>query len=193
MITRLFLFTALTLSALCSWARETASNDTLGIFAVYADSMQRMEKINHSKVKTSGALGSMMTMGLTKTKAKLEFRGKTSPYHFDNAAHFRIYFGTTNISQAAQYYMFSGSYSIRDFGIAKFEVKKNKRLMQGMTTSLINTDIGVELSEDVKIKTNELRPGVYDMTVNGAPGEYCIVFTGSGYPGFTGVFDFTIE
>ena len=193
MITRLFLFTVLTLSALCTWAKGTASNDTLGIFAVYADSMQRMEKISHSKVKASGALGSMMTLGLSKTKAKLEFRGKTSPYHFDNAAHFRIYFGTADIAQMAQYYMFSGSYSIRDFGIAKFEVKKNKRLMQGMTVSLINTDIGVELSEDVKIKTNELRPGVYDMTVDGAPGEYCIVFTGTGYPGFTGVFDFTIE
>lgn len=193
MMTRLFLFTVLTLSALCSWAKGTASNDTLGIFAVYADSIQRMEKISHSKIKTSGALGSMITMGLAKTKAKLEFRGKTSPYHFDHSAHFRFYFGATDTSQVAQHYMFSGLYSIRDFGIAKFEVKKNKRLMQGMTTSLINTDMGAELSEDVKIKTNELRPGVYDMTIEGAPGEYCIVFTGTGYPGFTGVYDFTIE
>ena len=45
----------------------------------------------------------------------------------------------------------------------------------------------------MQVETKEIRNGVYDISVKGKPGEYCLMFTANGTGGFGGVFDFTIK
>jgi agmatine/peptidylarginine deiminase len=90
--------------------------------------------------------------------------------------------------------MFSNNYSIRDFAVSKFIVKKNKRqLVQGTYSLWGGSDTGVKADDTVKVTSKQIRDGVYDIVVSAQPGEYCFVFTNNGAGGFNSVFDFTIK
>lgn len=171
----------------------TSAGDTVGIYAVNDGRYILMEPINFKGVKAN-FLGTALTYGIAKSKMKVEFSGSTSPYQFKGNAHFKIYFGNVPANKAARYYMFSPSYTIRDFSVAKFSVKKNKRqLVQGSYSLFSGMNSGLETSDDVKIITRPLRDGVYDVEVQATPGEYCFAFTTNGIGGFSTVFDFTIK
>lgn len=187
---RKFLATcALSILSVCTYAQ----NDTLGVFAMHGNEMVRMEKITHQAVKGSGGLASMASFGLAKIKAKLEFKDATSPNQFEGAATLRLYFGKGTTEEMIKNYMFTSAYSIKDFSVAQFEVKKGKRMLTGVSSSLMGSSVGVAEAEDLNITTKEIRSGVYDITVSGKPGEYCLMFTANGTGGFGGVFDFTIK
>ena len=169
------------------------TGDTVGIYAYNTDKPQCMESIKYVGMK-SNAIGSALSYGIAKTKLKLLFDGATSPYAFSGKAHFRIYFGMVPALKAQRLYMFSSSYTIRDFGISKFKVKKNQRLLtQGSFSLWGGTKSGIETDETVKIDSKEIRDGVYDVTVTANPGEYCFVFTNNGAGAYNSVFDFTIK
>lgn len=51
----------------------------------------------------------------------------------------------------------------------------------------------METADDVVVSSTKLKEGVYDVTVNAKPGEYCIVFNVNGVGAYTSVFDFTIK
>lgn len=173
-------------------AAQTES-DTIGLFAIHGDEYVRMDKITYRKIKGTGGLGSMLSMGLAKVKAKMEFDKATSDNVFDGTAHFRFYFGNPPLNDVQNLYMFSPNFSIKDFDVARFEQKKKSRLLTGVTASILGTSVGVASADDISISTKEIRKGVYDVDVSGQPGEYCIMFVGNGTNGFGGVFDFTIK
>lgn len=167
--------------------------DSVGIYADIDGSYQLMESIKFTGVK-SNALGSALSYGIAKTKLKVEFAGTTSPYSFVGKAHFRMYFGMVPVSKAQRFYMFSDNYTIRDFAVSKFVVKKNKRqLVQGSYSLWTGVSSGLETTNDVTVSSTKLKDGVYDVIVEGKPGEYCIVFTNNGIGGYSTVFDFTIK
>lgn len=105
----------------------------------------------------------------------------------------RMYFGNPSPQQMMNLYMFTPTYSIKNFDVARFDVKKGKRFLTGVTASITGSSVGVASAEDIQIETKELRSGVYDVTIKGKPGEYCLMFTANGTGGFGGVFDFTIK
>lgn len=186
------LFLLLLLSfPLLSFAQN--ANDTVGLFAVHGKKYEQMDKIMYRKIKGSGGLGAALSMGLAKVKAKMEFSKATSDNVFNGSAHFRFYFGNPPINKIQDLFMFSKNFSIKDFDIARFEKKKNSRLLTGASSSLLGSSVGVASADDLTIKTKEIRSGVYDVEVSGEPGEYCIIFVGNGANGFGGVFDFTIK
>lgn len=168
--------------------------DTAGIYVLTSEGYRFMEPVKYTGIKTN-ALGTALSYGIAKTKVKLEFAGATAPYKVSSPAKFRIYFGMVPASKVQKLYMFSSSgYSIRDIAISQFKVKKNKRqLVQGSYSLWGGSSTGVETDQSVNIETNEVREGVYDVTVTAAPGEYCFVFTAQGIGGFSPVFDFTIQ
>jgi hypothetical protein len=169
------------------------AGDSVGIYAVIDGCNQPMEAINYVGVKTN-ALGSALSYGIAKTKVKVEFAGKTSPYVFTGKAHFKMYFGMVPASKAQRLYMFSSNYTVRDFSVSKFVVKKNKRqLVQGSYSLWGGSNSGLETADDVVVSSTKLKEGVYDVTVNAKPGEYCIVFSVNGVGAYTSVFDFTIK
>lgn len=167
--------------------------DTVGIYAVLNGVVTPMEKITHQAIKGSGGLASVATFGVAKIKSKLEFNGETSPYQFDKEATIRLYFGNPALQNISKLYMFTPTYSAKDFDIARFEVKKKKRMLTGVSASILGSSVGVTSADNLQISTTELRPNVYDIKVKGKPGEYCVMFTGNGTGGFGGVYDFTIK
>lgn len=169
------------------------AGDTVGLYSFSEDKPQLMEPIKYTGIKMN-TLGAALSYGIAKSKMKMEFAGTTSPYVFTGKAHFLLYFGIVPANKAVRYYMFSNNFSIRDFAVAKFSVKKNKRLLvQGSYSLWSGSNTGLKTDDDVKITSKQIRDGVYDITVSALPGEYCFVFTNNGVGAFNSVFDFTIK
>ncbi len=167
--------------------------DSVGVWAISDNSLSRIDRITHRSVKGSGGLASMATLGISKIKAKLEFKGATSEHAFSNTASLRVYFGNPPLQQMQNLYMFTPAYSIKNIEVARFEVKKGKRLLTGVSASLLGSSIGVSSADDMLIEVKEVRACVYDITISGKPGEYCLMSNANGTGGFGGVFDFTIK
>lgn len=174
---------ALTLANLTAYAQ--VPTDSVGIFAIVDNQVVRMDKISHQAIKGS--------VGIAKVKSKLQYKGNTSPTHFKGTATFRMYFGTPQTADIVNLYQFTANYSAKDFEVARFDVKKNARLLTGVTASLFGSSVGVASADDLDVTVKELRPKVYDISITGKPGEYCFMFVANGTNGFAGVYDFTIE
>lgn len=175
--------------ALCVCALQLSAqtpSDSVGVYTVNADGINPMELINYKNTKIS--------RGFMSAKAKLEFDGATSPNHFKGTAKFRIYFGQPSPNDMVRLYMFMPNYSIKDFGVGQFEVKKKNRLLTTANMSVFSGgNAGAKQTENLSYEVIEVHPGVYDVIVTGKPGEYCIMHTFRGSAGYGGVFDFTIE
>ena len=89
--------------------------------------------------------------------------------------------------------MFTPSYSVKDFSVGKFEVKKGVRYLTTAKISIIGSTIGAGEAKGVTVQSTKLRDNVYEITVTGPAGEYCIMPVLNGVAGYAGVFDFTIE
>lgn len=174
-------------------AQSQTPADSVGVWAVNNGSYSRIDKITQQGVKGSGGLASAATFGIAKTKAKLEFKGETSEHPFSGVALLRLYFGNPPLEQMTNLYMFTPAYSVKNFDIARFEVKKGKRYLTGVSASITGSAVGVSSADDLQTDIKEVRAGVYDIKVTGKPGEYCLMFTANGAGGFGGVFDFTIK
>lgn len=184
---------ALATTLVCLTTTAQVPADSVGIFAVYDNQITRMDRITHIAIKGSGGLASAVTFGVAKIKAKLQFKGATSQNQFHDTAKFRMYFGMPPLERMANLFMFSPNYSAKNFGTARFEVKKDYRFLTGVSTSILGSSMGVSSADDLQITTTEIRPGVYDIIVKGQPGEYCFMLMAYGAGGFGGVYDFTIK
>lgn len=165
--------------------KAQAPTDSVGVYAVQESGVSPIDLLNYKNVKAS--------VGFASVKTKLEYKGKTSPHHFKGTAKLRIYFGSQTSPSPSWMRMFSPQLSIDEIGIGKFEVKKDSRLLTTMSAKPFRANAGAKETKDVKCQIAEIRPGVYELTISGKPGEYCLMnmlMSGSGY---NGVFDFTIE
>ena len=162
-----------------------AQTDSIGVYVVRGSALDRVEILNYSATKIS--------KGFMKAKAKLEFNGAASANQFSTAATFRLYFGVPSPYETAKYYMFTPSYSAKDFGVGRFEVKDDKRYLSTAVVSIVGGKLGADSAEDLSIETTKLRDNVYEITVSGPAGQYCIMPIINGTAGYTGVFDFSLE
>ena len=177
-----FIVTA-ALSAFCACAY--AQTDSIGIYKVDNAGISRIEAARPAYTKISA--------GLIKSKAKVVFNGASSQNRFRGSATFRLYFGTPSPYEAAKYFMFTPSYSVKDFMVGKFEVKKENRYLTTASASIVGSKIGVSTAKAVNVEYRRLRDNVYEITVTGPAGEYCIMPVLNGTAGYAGVFDFALE
>ena len=144
-----------------------------------------MTPIKYKNIKISGTF--------SKT-ARLEFADAKSQNRFTGTAKFKFVFGAVDAYHSMTHYMFAPMYSVNDFGIAQFEVKKDKRYLATVKIKPFGTSsTGVKESDRVKATTQELEKGVYIMEITAEPGEYCIIFNSMGTGGYSGTFDFGID
>jgi len=163
-----------------------AQTDSIGVYAVRGTVMERIEVLNYKQTKISASP--------IKSKAKLAFDGASSSAHFKGVATFRLYFNTPSPYDVAKYYMFTPSYTAKDFGVGKFDVKKGIRYLTTSSFSVIGgSTIGAGEAKGVVVQMEKIRDNVYEITVTGPAGEYCIMPVIQGLSGYTGVFDFTIK
>ena len=176
-----FIVTA-ALSTFCAFAY--AQTDSIGIYKVDNAGISRVEAARPALTKISGVF---------KTKAKVVFNGSSSQNRFKGSATFRLYFGIPSPYDAAKYFMFTPSYSVKDFSVGKFEVKKENRYLTTASVSIVGSKIGVSAAKDVSVEYRQLRDNVYEITITGPAGEYCIMPVLNGTAGYAGVFDFALE
>ena len=170
------------LLALCACAY--AQTDSIGIYKVDNAGISRIEAARPAQTKISVGL---------KSKAKVAFNGAFSQNRFRGSATFRLYFGTPSPYEAAKYFMFTPLYSVEDFMVGKFEVKKENRYLTTASASIVGSKIGVSTAKAVNVEYRRLRDNVYEITVTGPAGEYCIMPVLNGTAGYAGVFDFALE
>lgn len=175
-------FIVAALSAFCACAY--AQTDSIGIYKVDNGCISRIEAARPAQTKISGGF---------KSKAKVVFNGASSENRFRGSATFRLYFGTPSPYDASKYFMFAPSYSVKDFIVGKFDVKKENRYLTTASVSIVGSKIGVSVVKDVNVEYRQLRDNVYEITVTGPAGEYCIMPLLIGTAGYAGVFDFALE
>lgn len=143
-----------------------------------------MEALRPAQTKISSVL---------KIKSKVVFNGAASQNRFAGSATFRLYFGTPSPYDAAKYFMFTPFYSVKDFSVGRFEAKKENRYLTTVTVSIVGSKVGVNTAKGVNVEYRQLRDNVYEVTVTGPAGEYCIMPVLNGTSGYAGVFDFALE
>jgi hypothetical protein len=166
--------------------------DSIGVYACLDEGIQKMSIIRYHDVVADNVLPSTFTIGLAEMKARYQFLGATSPNHFRRQAHLRMYFRQLEEEGWVEGILFDPQYSVTDFHIARFDVKDGTRLLTGMTATIIKAKKGARFEKDMVVSYRKIREGVYDVFIDGKPGEYCLVFTGikGNWAGF--VYDFTI-
>lgn len=189
--------TLLLLLFISSYLYSNAQADSIGIYMKNGDDIQKIEPIKYTQSKVN-ALGSALTMGIAGTSIKTVFRGSSSENKANNATEFYFYYPSPfDPYMAMQYYMFSPSYSPKNFILAKFNAKKKTReLLVGKVNIYVGTTLGISDDIDAKLITTKVRDGVYSVIIDGTlePGEYCFMFDGpSGSGAYSSVFDFTIK
>lgn len=168
--------------------------DSVGIYANIGGKLVPMKYTEVKEIERTGYFNPF------KDKELSVFGGKTSPYQFTGAAHFRIYFTHDRNSISEYYDMFSSDYTIDDFFVAKFKnVSKGRQMTSAVFHS--NRIKGAKCDSSVKFNVEKINDNIYDVTVEGAPGEYCLTYNinksgtyeGNKGGGNRSVFDFTIK
>ena len=72
-------------------------------------------------------------------------------------------------------------------------VLKENRYLTTASVSIVGSKIGVSIAKDVSVEYRQLRDNVYEITITGPAGEYCIMPVLNGTAGYAGVFDFALE
>lgn len=179
--------------------RKTAlgklKQDSVGIFANIDNKLVAMKHIDFKEIERTGYTNPF------KDKELITFEGKTSPYAFTGGkAIFRIYFTHDRNSISEYYDMFSSDYTIDDFFVVKFKlIGKGRQMTSAVVHS--NKIIGAKEDKSVKLNIKKVSDNIYDMIVEGQPGEYCLTYnnkkgdTSNGMKdsGSKKVFDFTIK
>lgn len=180
---KIILVAVLTLSAVVAYSQT----DSIGVYSVRGGSVQRVEMIKPISTKVSS--------GIVSGKAKLQFVNTTSETVFNGPAKFRIFYAVPSPYDAAKYFMFTPAYSVKDLSVAKFDIKKEMRYLTSSTVSIIGgSTIGTKKAKDIKIEAKQIRPNVYEITITGPAGEYCLLPVLNGMAtAHAGVFDFTIK
>lgn len=139
-------------------------------------------------------IGTKVSSAIVSGKVKLQFDNTTSETVFNGSARFRIFYAVPSPYDAAKYFMFTPAYSVKDLSVAKFTVKKEMRYLTSSTISIIGGTIGTKKAKDIKIEAKQIRPNVYEVTITGPAGEYCLLPVVNGIAtAHAGVFDFTIK
>jgi len=157
-----------------------SQSDSIGVYACVDGVYKAVKPIHYQQVKIGVG------------KASNLFANNTSALQFSKQAKFRLYFGSVPLDKIAEYYIFGPGYSIDDYGIGQFKVKKESRQLSTVSGSIFGMKTGTTMSNNVSIITTPVRNGVYDISVTGKPGEYCVMLTRNGIGAYVGVFDFSL-
>ncbi len=169
----------------------------VGIAVISGTDTTQIHPIKYYKMKHgTNALAYGLTYGIAKIKNKALYKGSTSPNVVNVGDKLRFTFGHIPLEYMATLYMFQPQYSIRNFSLAAFSKKKDRReLTSGELSVWTGYDSGVTTeNDDVKFTVETVAPNVYEATVTEAePGEYCFIFVDGGAGVYTSVYDFTIK
>lgn len=191
----LFLLTTIVCNAQFHDAPISPTDLNVGISIITENGITEIEPIKFYKSKAgSGAFLSGLTYGIAKVKNKNYYKGESSPNKAKVGDIIRFSFGNVPLQFMQTHYMFSPTYTIRNFSLCKFDKKKSHRELKTAEASVWSgADTGVKENNDIEFEASVRGGGVYEAKiVKAEPGEYCFVFTDNGIGAYMNVFDFSI-
>jgi hypothetical protein len=196
----IILFCAILFSAISSFAQfhdaqVLPPNIEVGISIISNGDTTTIEPITYYKQKNgAGAFVSALTYGATKVKNKNFYKGKNSPNQVKEGDVIRFAFGEIPIEFIGSLYMFQPQYTIRNFSLCKFDVKKDRReLTTGEISLWGGSDLGVSENNDIEFEVKLVGGNIYEAKIiRATPGEYCFVFSDKGVGAYTSIFDFSV-
>lgn len=176
-------------------APVTALTDTIGIYITSPQGkMTHIEPIHFYQVKeNTGMFKNALSGGIAKIKNKNLYEGNASPNRVSPGDRIRVYFRPALDSP---YYMFDPMYTLRNFIVTKFDVKKNRRELTTFSVSDVHApEYGVKETGDLKFDVRLIAPNTYELEIldGSEPGEYCFVFINGAQGVFDRVFDFSVN
>ncbi len=175
-------------------APVTALADTVGIYITSPQGrMTHIEPIHFYQVKeNTGMFKNALTGGIAKIKNKNLYEGNASPNKLNPGDCLRVYFRPALDSP---YYMFDPMYTLRNFIVTRFDVKKNRRELTTFSVSDVHApEYGVKETDALKFDVRLIAPNTYEIEIldGSEPGEYCFVFINGTQGVFDRVFDFSV-
>ncbi|MDY6949548.1 MAG: hypothetical protein SXG53_28020, partial [Pseudomonadota bacterium] len=163
--------------------------------------MDRMNFTVSSQAKTGGIFGYALTGGLASASVKVAIQGEVAPVNTDSTPKFYFFFDDVSQATSATAWA-SGSNTVAsspaEFTLIELDRKKGRREARVGSFNIAGAKSGVMDKDRIAFRYNELRPGVFEVTLEQPlePGEYGFIFSlGSG--GTSGamtarIFDFSV-
>ncbi len=164
----------------------------------------KMAKMNFTvsnQAKTGGILGYALTGGIASMSIKVAIQNETSPVRVTGTPRFFFFFDSTTPEGGANTWA-SGSNTFvnspAEFTLVQLMKKSGRREARVGSMNIGGAKSGVMDKDRLAFRSNELRPGVYEVTpaTSLEPGEYGFIFSlagaGTGGAMTARVFDFTV-
>ena len=157
--------------------------------------MTPLERASTQGTKT-GMLGHMMTYGIVKGKTKAVVPGPHASIRTsDSRPVFYFYFEDKSAALGKTGFGAQTVSNPNQFGLLKFEDKKDSREVVISTVGFASSSSGSEQKAMIAFHSERVRPGVYKVipTVDMEPGEYCFASaSAAGAANAADIFDFSI-
>lgn len=163
--------------------------------------MVRMNFTVSSQAKTGGILGYAFTGGIASMSIKVAIQNETAPVRTGQAPRFFFFFDTapqngggTTWASGANTFVNSPA----EFTLIELTRKKGRREARVGSMNIAGAKSGVMDKDRLAFRSNEIRPGVYEVTsaTTLPPGEYGFIFSlaggGAGGAMTARVFDFSV-
>ncbi len=163
----------------------------------------KMTKMNFtvsSQAKTGGVLGYAFSGGIASMSIKVAIQNESSPVR--TTSNPRFYFFFENIQDGGSNTWASGANTFvnspSEFTLVELTKKQGRREARVGSVNIAGAKSGVMDKDRLAFRSNEVRPGVYEVTpaMPLKPGEYGFIFSlagaGTGGALTARVFDFTV-
>lgn len=166
-----------------------------------AAKMAKMNFTVSSQAKTGGLLGYALTGGIASMSVKVAVQNETSPVKVGGSPRFYFFFDGTSAEGAASTWASGANTFVNspaEFTLVQLTKKEGRREARVGSMNLAGAKSGVMDKDRLAFRSNEIRPGVYEVTPSAPlkPGEYGFIFSLAGAN--TGgamtarIFDFTV-
>lgn len=168
-------------------------------------STAKMSKMNFtvsSQAKTGGILGYAFTGGLASMSVKVAIQNETAPVKTTTNPKFYFFFDGTSQEGASNTWASGANTYVNspaEFTLVQLTKKSGRREARVGSMNIAGAKSGVMDKDRLAFRSNELRPGVYEVTPSATlqPGEYGFIFSlagaGSGGAMTARIFDFSVN
>jgi hypothetical protein len=164
--------------------------------------MERMNFTVTSQAKTGGILGYALTGGIASASVKVAIQNEQAPVHTGATPKFYFFFDNM-MQQGASTTWASGANTFvaspAEFTLIELKRKDGRREARVGSMNIAGAKTGVMDKDRLAFRSNEVRPGVYEVTpaADLEQGEYGFIFSlgasGTGGAMTARIFDFSVE
>lgn len=177
-----------------------------GLYILEGDgAAAKMSKMNFtvsSQAKTGGLLGYAFTGGIASMSVKVAIQNETAPIKTSGNPKFYFFFDGTSAEGASTTWASGANTFVSspaEFTLVQLSKKSGRREARVGSMNIAGAKSGVMDKDRLAFRSNEIRPGVYEVTPSAPlqPGEYGFIFslagTGSGGAMTARIFDFSVN